>query len=74
MEVEVHLGVGDIHISFQCNVLTMQCLPILIFSWCFGQNIHIDNSDDVLKTQNIMLTMHLSNAFQTIKTELDFKI
>ena len=52
MEVKVHLGVGDVHISLQCNVLTMQCLPILnyvIFSWCFGQNIDLDNSDDVSK-------------------------
>ena len=52
MEVKVHLGVGDVHISLQCNVLTMQCFPILnyvIFSWCFGQNIDLDNSDDVSK-------------------------
>ena len=37
MEVKVHLGVGDVHISLQCNVLTMQCFPILnnvIFRRC----------------------------------------
>ena len=49
----------------------MQCFPILndvISGRCFGQNIDLDVFDPVLKkNQNIMLTIHISDFFQTIK-------
>ena len=69
MEVEVHLGVGDVHISLQCNVLTMQCFPILydaIFSRCFWQNMDLMFWTMIEKIKNIMLKMHIWNVFQTI--------
>ena len=31
------------------------------------KNIDLDVFDDVWKTQNIMLTMHINDVFQTIK-------
>ena len=33
----------------------------------FKKNINLDVFDDVWKTQNIMLTMHINDVFQTIK-------
>ena len=61
---------GSIDRGGRCSVfLTMQCFSILndaIFSRCFWKNIDLNVLDNVWKIQNIMLTMHISDIFQTI--------